>query len=268
MKALLTFGTIAVIGAMTTVSAATVVGNVGDDAAFATYMNGFPGFNLPVDYTQEVFAAQARIGNNQTNGTNEIGLHRNNPADATPPTNSSPEVPTVGDANLVWGTAGGGNATFKLELKRLGITISFRLFQGSPLSPTTTYYAAEFDDSNAANVSLLDFRTAATASSTISLTNLILTQGSTTTTGFDSTTSGTVRQNVVVKDLIGDFVLAGDTTLNWTGSAPTNSGLSWQIKAFRGLPSADSAVPEPGTIGMALSGAAMILLARRRLARV
>jgi hypothetical protein len=74
--------------------AAYLVGDVGDDIAFNNYMKGlgFAGYqNLPtVDYSQEIFSAQAKFGSNAAGGNNELGLHWNYAPASTPPTNDTP----------------------------------------------------------------------------------------------------------------------------------------------------------------------------------
>ena len=230
-------------------AATTIVGHVGGDAAFNLYMQslGVPGFeNLPaVDYTYEVFSAQGRIGNNMANGTNEIGLHWNNPADDTPPS-SSPAI------------AGTGST---------GSTVTFTF---GPLG--TPLYQASITDPYVADVTLLAFRSRAAANPAMpknqaSLTNLVLNGTilipASAALSDEAFGGGTVVENVVVKDLLGDFVLTGQTVLNWDGNRPGNSNLAWQIKAFRGVPERTTdEVPEPSTL--LLAGAGLILIRLRK----
>jgi hypothetical protein len=251
-------------------AATTIVGHVGGDTAFNLYMQGLgvPGFeNLPtVDYTYEVFSAQGRIGNNATNGTNEIGLHWNNPADETPPS-SSPAIAGTGSTQYVWGTSGFTNALVDFRIQRVGSTVTFTF---GPLG--TPLYQASITDPYVADVTLLAFRSRAQANPAMtknqaSLTNLVLNGTilipASAALSDEALGGGTVVENVVVKDLLGDFVLTGQTVLNWNGSRPGNSSLAWQIKAFRGVPERTTdEVPEPSTL--LLAGAGLILIRLRK----
>ncbi|HEY7210424.1 MAG TPA: PEP-CTERM sorting domain-containing protein [Bryobacteraceae bacterium] len=248
--------------------AATIVGNVGDDLAFNNYMNalgapGFAGWPPTVDYTNEVFAPQGRIGNDNGSGTNEIGLHRNNPPDSTPPTNSSP-LPGTGSIQYTWGSSGFANSLVSFQLSRTGSTISFSF---------GTNYQASFTDPLAADVNFLAFRTRAEATATTSRSQALLTgMRLNTGSGFvavpdsaalDSTVgNGAAVENLVIRDLVGDFVLTGRTTLNWDGATPSGSALAWQIKSFRDIPG--SPVPEPATFALAGASLVLAVLARRR----
>lgn len=248
--------------------ATTIVGNVGDDIAFNNYMQnlGVPGYQaLPnVDYTNEVFSAQGRIGNNAINGTNEIGLHWNNPADATPPS-SSPQLGGIGSSQRIWGVTGFHNALVDFRIQRLGdrVTLTF-----GPLG--TPLYQASITDAFVGDVSLLAFRSRAEANGTMtsnqaSLINMTLDGASIPDSdAFDGVIGGgSVVENVVVKDIVGDFTLTGQTVLNWTGDRPANSVLAWQIKAFRGVPLETQKTPEPSTVLLMGAGLAMLVWKRR-----
>jgi hypothetical protein len=74
-----------------------------------------------------------------------------------------------------------------------------------------------------------------------------------------------VVENIVVKDLAGDFTITGKTTLNWNGSPGLDaSALAWQIKAFRDVPTTPE-VPEPSSLAlMGVGVAGLAAFARRR----
>jgi len=258
-------------------SATSIVGNVGDDVAFNQYMNslGVPGFQTPsVDYSYEMFAPQGRIGNNLSTagGENEIGLHVNDAPLNTPPTSSAPLTAAEGSIQLAWGSAGFSNTLFDFELKRVGIRISFRMWTGS-----TTLYRAEFENANNDDVTLLGLRTRSTASATTSASRVRLTNLSLVTSygtlslpesaAYDTSNDGVSPvSNVVVKDILGDFALTGQTSMDWTGSALSRSAMAWQIKGFYGVPEGDVNTPEPSSmmlIGGSLAGI-LLTLARRR----
>jgi len=250
----------------------TIVGHVGNDAAFNAYMQGLgvPGYqNLPaVDYTYEVFSAQGRIGNNQIgpgNANNEIGLHWNNPADATPPSSSGP-LTGIGSTQRVWGVAGFNNAIVEFRIQRLGNTVTFTF---GPLG--TPLYQASITDVYVGDVTMLGFRSRAEANGSMtsnqaSLTNMLW-NGVTAipdSDAFDNSLGdGSAVENVVVKDIVGDFTLTGRTVLNWTGNRPNNSVLAWQIKAFRGVPIETIENPEPSSLLLAATGLALLIWKRK-----
>jgi hypothetical protein len=262
-----------ILATSATLPAALIVGNVGDDAAFNDYMKalGAPGFGLcpcppgAVDYTYEVFSPQGRIGNNAGTGDNEIGLHRNNPPDSTPPTSSGALSPSSGSIQYVWGGAGMMNVLVDFELRRAGNTITFTLS-----SPLAIFYQASFTDVLAGDVNLLAFRTRAEATASTTQSKATLTDlkidgvGIPAATAFDNVIGGgSVVNNVVVANITGDFSVTGKTTLDWLGTAPGGSALAWQIKAFRDVPPVN-VVPEPSTYALMGTALAGLVFVRRR----
>lgn len=244
---------------------AIITQNVGDDAAFNLYMKnlGVPGFQTStIDYSQEIFAVQGRIGSNTESGDNEIGLHWNNPADATPPTSSSALVGT-GSTQFVWGSSSSGASSNPLTnfiLQRTGNTITFNF--GPSATPT---YTASLTGAKAGNVNFIGIRARAEANSNTSearirLHNLTLDGNAIGSTGaYDNTNNGaSVVTNFLISGLSGDFVLTGDAALDWNGTAPTRSALAFQFKAFEDIP---TSVPEPASFS--LIGSALIFAAAR-----
>jgi hypothetical protein len=246
---------------------ATITQNIGDDAAFNLFLQnlGVPGFQTStIDYTQEIFAVQGRIGNNANSGTNEIGLHWNNPADSTPPTSSS-AIAGTGSTQFVWGSASSGassNALTNFILQRAGNTITFTF---------GNTYTASLTDTKAGNVNFIGIRARAeananTSEARIRLNDLNLNGNAIGSTGaYDNTNNGaTVVTNFLIAGLTGDFTLTGTAALDWNGTTPTNSALAFQFKAFENIP--NNAVPEPATyflIGSSLIFGAARFRARR-----
>jgi hypothetical protein len=249
-----------------------LVGNVGSDTAFNTYMQGlgFAGYqNLPaVDYSQELYAAQGRIGNNATTGNNELGLHRNLAPLSDPPTNSAAITPTTGSTQRQWGAAtlaanvaAGAliNALVDFTFARVGNTTTLTFQSGS-----TVLHTASITDVTVPNVNFLvvrarSFADASTTSSRVKLDNIVLNGIAYGSMGNVTTTAGTTTTtNYVFRDVVGDFTMTGQTTLDWSGTTPTNSAIAWQVKGYV------EAVPEPATF--ALAGVALVAcgMARRR----
>lgn len=221
----------------TTAHAGPIVSYTGTtDTNFLAYL-GTRGVTLPAN---ELAVAQARSGNNATNGDYELGLH-------IPPnfTNAGP-VGTPGQ--IAWGTAGGNNSYVAFNLSRTGTELKFSMgnYTGSYIDPLV----AEIDALG------LRLRSDGTGNST-SLRNLKL--GSTSLGDF--TASGGGLSFAVFEGFSGNFNLTGEAALNWaSGNIPSGSRLGFQIKAL----DVPNTVPEPTTlalVGAALAGAA---LSRRR----
>lgn len=253
-------------------SAAYLVGNVGDDTQFGNYMKalGIPGYqNFPAttDYSQELFSVQAKYGSNSATGNNELGLHWNAAPLSTPPTNDSPIAATSGSIQYVWGAAGTQanvaagnliNALLDFTIARVNNTITATFRSGS-----TIVYQSSFTNSTIGGVELIAIRarsgtTATTTASRVKLENIVLNgvamgnMGNVTTAANSSTAT-----NYVIRDVFGDYTLTGQTTMDWSGGAPGNAALAWQVKNFT-VP-----VPEPSTFAL-LPAAALLLLLRRK----
>jgi hypothetical protein len=258
--------------------AGVLVGNVGDDHQFALYMKsaGYAGYQNyvnagdPIDYSQELYSVQGRIGNNATNGNNEIGLHWNLAPLSTAPTDSA-AITGTGSTQRVWGSAGtlanvtAGNlinALVDFTVARVGTTVTFTF------GPTATpFYQASYTDPTVDDTSLIAFRARASASATttasrVKLENIVLNGVSMGNFGILDTTNNAIPavSNYVITGVTGDYILTGRTTLDWSGTALTGSGLAFQIKHF--APS----VPEPSTYLMVVAGLAGVAWGRRKAA--
>jgi hypothetical protein len=260
------------------------IGNVGTDTQFNTLMNA-RGFNVPSDYSKEIFAAEFRYGNNSaTGGEREFGLHRNLSAgnaafipDTTPPTSSPPINPTsnpptasaTGTVDHQWGSNALANGYLDFSIARASNTVTFTVSNGS-----TPLYSATFTDSTyLPGVNFLAIRLAANARNATNTASRIRIQNlnvNGTSYGdiesFDTTTdSSGVTNNFVFLGIDGDFVITGQTAIDWQGTAPSASNPSAQFKFFADFP---NEVPEPSTYFMMATGlVAMIAGARRRSSR-
>ncbi len=230
----------AVLSSLVITSAAPIfVGRYSTDAAANTALNGLGAATSP-GFGDEIFSAQGRVGNNNdTADTYEIGLH------ILPNLTNAAPVGTLSERQWKWGN--GANTAVNFTFQRTGTTVS--LIMGA--------YNDSWTNAAVDNANTFAFRGRSVNNSSVTLTNLVLNGKS---LGQDVNASNGALDVFIYRNIVGDFTLTGTADLDWTTTtAPANSALAFQIKAFEG-----DAVPEPSTFvigGLALAG---LVAARRR----
>lgn len=176
----------------------------------------------------ESFVAQSRIGNNATNGTQEIDL-------LNPKNNLLP----VDQKQRKWNS--GEAVDFSLEYD--GSLVKYSV--GGQLLSSSAFSGA---------VSDIFFRTRAAAKSSLLLSNLTFSDAKSKNLSLsDVLSSGSTSSDVdylQLSQISGAFKLTGKSTMTWTETRPNNSALAYQLKV--GTTPPKKSVPEPGTIGAIL----------------
>jgi hypothetical protein len=183
----------------------------------------------------ETFVAQSRIGNNATNGTQEIDLL--NPQNGLLPVDQKQRQWTSGQA-----------VDFSLEYD--GSLVKYSV--GGQLLSSNAFSGA---------VSDIFFRTRSAANSSLLLSNLTFSDAKSQNLSVsDILSSSSASSDVDYRQLSkisGAFKLTGKSTMTWTGTRPNNSALAYQLKV--GTTPHQKKVPEPGTIGaLLLTGLAIV----------
>lgn len=176
----------------------------------------------------ELFVAEGRIGDRGGNATYELSINNDVNQGAAPATQEQ----------FDWGN--GKLEDFSLEYT--GSQVNY-IVGGKTL--TSTAFSGPVND--------LFLRTYASNNSTATLNNLVL--GGNQIGNLSSTATGTNTDTdyIEISDISAPFKITGQTALSWTGTAPSNSQLAYQIKvgSSRNTPSTTS-VPEPGTVAAIL----------------
>lgn len=190
------------------------------------------------------FVAEGRIGNNATNGTHEVDLGK----DTSSPFALGQVVWVNGASNqfiISYDPKAGANQ--KLSFSIAGKTLYF-----DPVG--------QFDD--------LYLRAKGTTTSTMKLDSLQLKTGNDISfsaindSSYSLTGSGGIdvlQIYNISSALSTGFTLKGYATLFWSGSAPSNSNLAFQVKGV-------ASAPEPGSMAMVVGFGmtALLIFARRR----
>jgi hypothetical protein len=239
--------TVALAGLAAPVHAApTLLGNFNSDAAFQTFLTG-QGIDVGDPVSYEMAVAQARGGNNATNGDYEAGLHI--------PPNFTSAAPSGAAGQGTWGSANNANPWRAWTLTRTGNDLRFQMFNYD--QTWTNVKVGQIDeigirirsDSNTTN-----FGNNSTAMRNLKIDGIA-------TPGIDAmlAQNGGV-QILLFGNIAGDFTMTGETQLLWGGSLPGGSRLGFQLK----LIDSPEQVSEPATL--ALLGAGLLGLAafRRR----
>ena len=195
------------------------------------------------------WVAEGRIGNRATNGTHELDLGKttNGPFVAD---NSADKTQNVAKQAVI---TSGQMVPFSIVYNPLASTPLVTYTFGSEVM--------EYVPTGIVETLLIRARSGTSTETSPNQSQMTLSsleidgesigsvQASTMSTGLD------ILQ-VTGSELTDGFTMTGVAQFWWIGTAPTNSALSFQIKA-------DTVVPEPSAVGL-LGGAAAMLLRRRK----
>lgn len=168
----------------------------------------------------ETWVVESRIGNNTPNGTYEVDI-----------LDADNNLLPVAEEQRQWLNDGG--VDFKVEFK--GSLLKYSV--GNQLLSTT-----QFDNKPIAD---LFFRARSTDTSKMSLTNLFVNGVALPDLIADASNN---IQYLSVSDFGNNLTITGTSTFSWTGTAPKNSLLAYQIKA--GVRDEEQSVPEPATMSL------------------
>jgi hypothetical protein len=214
-------------------------------------------FNLLLDQGdfKELFVAEGRIGNNGVggNGERELGINRDVRAAV------GAGLP-VAKGDLTWGNG----KLWDFSLEYTGSKVTYKVFDANQ---TFQLMTQEFSGP----VTDIFFRTAARQDNIVSTTDPSKNNKNNKVTLSDLflngialgslSSSGTATSRDVdylhIGNISSGFTLTGKTAFSWTGKAPTNSNLAFQIKV-----GTSKTVPEPSTLGAiflaTMTGAAVL----------
>lgn len=228
-----------------TASAGLVLTSYNNDTDANNAINGVGG-NKAI----HAFVAEGRIGNRATNGTHELDLGRT--------TNGPFVFDNSGDrtANVAKQRAmtSGEVMPFSIIYDPAAITPLVRFTFGSAVM--------EYIPTGIVETLLIRTRSGTSAANSANQARLTLSdlvvdgQFVGTVEALTSSSTGLDILQVTGGELTDGFTMTGNAEFFFTGTAPTNSALAFQVKA-------DTVVPEPSAVGL-LGGAAAMLLRRRK----
>lgn len=192
-------------------------------------------FNLLLDKGdfKELFVAEGRIGNNATNGTQELSINR----DVRDPIKPAQ---IVAQSQLSWGK----DTLWDFTLAYTGSKVDFSVSRAG--GPSVLLSSTEFNKP----VNQIYFRTAAQGGNNnfVGLFNLSLNGHSIPDISSLGTPGNRDVDYLAVGDINAPFTLTGKTRFDWGGTRPNNSNLAFQIKV-----GSRRRVPEPSILGAILT---------------
>lgn len=214
-----------------------LMGAANANAASFRLLNGFTDTDFQTqiangDFT-ELFVAESRMGNNQTNGDRELGI---NTATGTP----------VAQGQRVWSSGQAVNFVLEYTGSVVNYTVGGQLLSSTAFSgPVTDIF----------------LRTRAAANSSLSLTNLVFNGQAFSDLGSAGAGGNSDVDYLQISKLSAPFTLTGTSTMTWTGAAPRSSQMAYQIKVGT---SPNASVPEPGTVLALTVGAGAFSVIKRK----
>lgn len=215
--------------------------------------------HLPTDIdllntlNSKAFVAEGRIGDFGGNATFELDLGADTSAPSTSANYAWPNSTAV--SFLIEYTAATGDVIFKVPDSILGQTLSYT---STPPSPINSIF----------------IRTrAVNPGSSITIDNLSLTDVNGNDMGVGSASSQTSGDSggldilwISSTLLDYDWTLSGTSTMSWTGSAPTNSRLAYQIKVGNATLTGGESfpIPEPSSFILLGIGCAGLFLLKKK----
>lgn len=202
------------------------------------------------------FVAEGRIGSNTIGGnTYELDFHGTNPSNPTQ---------TSAQGEFKW--SNGGATAFSLSYDALTKAIVYTV--GNVILKSVA---------NSNPVTDIFIRTRAVNANTSILANNLLLNGIAVPGSSLAASAGDGIEYLRLSGLnpLKNFSLTGESIMSWSGAAPTQSRLAYQIKVGTALAGSDAvtqvseAVPEPTTmLGLAVGGASLAAMRKRRSQKV
>jgi hypothetical protein len=228
-----------------TASAGLVLTSYNNDTDANNAINGVGG-NKAI----HTWVAEGRIGNRTTNGTHELDLGK---------TTNGPFV-----------TDNSGDRTANVAKQQAitsGQVVPFSImYDPAAITPLVTFTfgstVMEYIPTGIVNTLLIRTRSGTALPSSanqarMTLSNLVVDgQSVGTVEALTSSATGLDILQVTGGELTDGFTMTGNAEFFFTGTAPTNSALAFQLKA-------DTVVPEPSAVGLLAGGAAMLLRRRK-----
>jgi hypothetical protein len=196
--------------------------------------NDFESLRTKGEFT-ELFVAEGRIGDRGSNATHEIDILGDTKKSFTP----------VEKSNYDWGN----NTPVAFSLEYTGSQVKYIV--GNKTLSTTQF------NSNVTDIFLRTFANLLGSKSTLS--DLVFNGTDIGNLGSAAVTTGDTDY-LQITGISAPFMLTGKTSFDWTGSAPRNSNLAYQIK----VGTSPTSVPEPGMVAAIVVAGASSLVSKRK----